>query len=81
MSTVMKTIAKAASVAAFGMFAMAPAMANAAPVAQSVVVAHMGDASSAGSGDSHGHNSNELPQARLSNDHSEVHVLPSGGQR
>ena len=43
MRAFMKTIAKAASVVAFGVFALAPA-AIAAPVAQSAVVAHMGDA-------------------------------------
>ncbi|MGL6234374.1 MAG: hypothetical protein ACRC20_03430 [Segniliparus sp.] len=78
MDKVMKTIAKAASVAAFGMFVLTPAMASAAPAAQSVVVAHMADSSS---GDSHGHNSNQLPQPRVSNDQSQVHLLPPASQR
>lgn len=89
MSTAMRTAAKAAAVAAFGAFALGPAMASvasAAPAAQVTAPLHMGEAGSSGSGDSdsHGHNSNQLPEvgrqlpkAHTSNDHVEVHILPS----
>ena len=84
MNATMRTIAKAASVAAFGMFALAPGLASAAsaaPAHESIGFVLAGDAGSAGGGDSHGHNSNNLPQPQNANNNAPVHVLPPGGQR
>ncbi|MGL6234375.1 MAG: hypothetical protein ACRC20_03435 [Segniliparus sp.] len=67
MSGVVKAIARTAPVAALMVFGLAPAMANAAPVAQQAVVWHMADAGSAGSGDSHGHNNNQDQQKNMNN--------------
>ncbi|EFV14257.2 hypothetical protein [Segniliparus rugosus] len=84
MNLTMRTIAKATSAAAFGMFALAPglaSMASAGPAHESVGFVPVGDSSSTGSGDSHGRNSTQLPQPQNGNNNAPVHILAPGGQR